>query len=143
MKTATQMPASIVKAIAAVVVARAEWEVINGVDTESKTEILNETIFNEDDSGERITNPRDDFMMTEQDFAKYISLVYARNCKKGFDSGAVGLNLWPFQKAVFDSEDALIDAVGADIPQHYTPDVIKSVKTSPQNRKKFLAIFRL
>lgn len=136
-------PENVAKAINEYSIARAKWELFDKTDNETRTEILRDNVFNEEDSGERITSPNADFLMSESDFKNYLKLAYAKNCEKGFDSGNYELNFYPIHKAMFDAEDALIDAIGKEIPEHYTPEVIKAVKQSPKMRDKFFSIFEL
>jgi len=143
MKTVTKMPARVEKAIAAVLMARAKWETVDSIDRETREEVLLEHDFRNEDTKERITERNSDFLMSEADFESYCKLAYSRNCEKGLDSGSWELNFWPIKKAVYEAEDALIDAIAADIPQHYTPDIVRVVKHSPKQREKFLAIFGL
>ena len=103
------------------------------------TEILNENVFTEEESGNRITEPFGDFMMSESDFTRYCELVYARNLEKGLDSGGAGTTFWSVKKAMFDAEDAYIDAVAIDIPQ-FTPDQVRRLKSSPKWRAEFFKI---
>lgn len=139
MKTITGMPVRVKKALSAVLVARAAWDAAYEIDKESREEILRDNVFADEETGERITTRKCDFLMSEEDFARYCRLVYARNCAKGLDSGDPELTLWPAQKAVYDAEDAYIDAVAIDIPQ-FTPDIVKAIKDSPARRKQFFAI---
>lgn len=143
MNTITQMPVRVEKAISAVLVARAKWETVDSIDRETREEILREHDFRDEDSNERITERNSDFLMSEADFESYCKLAYSKNREKGLDSGGWELNFWPIKKAVYDAEDALIDAIALDIPQHYTPDVVSTVKHSPKQREKFLAILGL
>ena len=140
MRTIKDIPDHVLKAMVNVHAARANWQMVNTADTESKKAELNDHEYFEEESHERITDPIADFLMSEQDFEKYINQVYARNCAKGFDSGSAGTTFWHIQKAVYDAEDALIDVIGAELPKHYTPDMIKTVKASPKYRKEFLSI---
>lgn len=140
MRTIKDIPDNVLKAMVNVHVARANWQTVNTADTESKTEELNDHEYFEEETCKRITDPIADFLMSEQDFEKYIERVYARNCAKGFDSGSAGTTFWHIQKPVYDAEDALIDVIGAELPEHYTPDMIKTVKSSPKYRKEFLSI---
>lgn len=139
MKNIKNIPDNVLKAMVNVHVARANWQIVNKADTESKKAELNDHEYFEDESRERITDPIADFLMSEQDFEKYINQVYIRNCAKGFYSGSAGTTFWHIQKAVYDAEDTLIDVIGAELPEHYTPEVIKAVKTSDKYRKQFLS----
>lgn len=142
MKQILNMPAAVSKAMAAVVIARAQWETIKEIDAETKADVLNKNTFVEEDTGKRILSEKTDFLMSESDFESYCKLVYAANCEKGFDSGSWDTNFWPIHKAVYDAEDALIRAITKDIPE-YTPEVIKTVITSPKWRTEFLQIVGL
>lgn len=142
MENIKTIPKEVEQAIKDILFVRAKWETVNGIDTETKTEILRDNVFVNEDTGERITEPSADFLMSETDFEKYCNLVYFLNCKKGIDSGGPNLNFWPIQKAVYDAEDKLIDAITKDIPE-YTPEVIKTVKTDLKYRAKFLSIVGL
>ena len=104
----TGMPKRVQMALLKVIVARANWQTVNDTDNESKAEILSENVYIEEESGERITEPRGDFMMSESDFTRYCELVYARNLEKGLDSGGAGTTFWDVKKAMFDAEDAII-----------------------------------
>ena len=143
MKTITKMPVRVERAIAAVLMARAKWETVDSIDRETREEILREHDFRSEDTKERITERNSDFLMSEADFASYCKLAYSRNCEKGLDSGGWELNFWPIKKAVYEAEDALIDAIAADIPQHYTPEAVSAVKHSPEQREKFFSILGL
>ena len=101
----------------AVAVARAEWRAVDEIDRETKTAVLSSGKYREEDGGAIITNPRDDFMMSTEDFAEYCKEVYTANCAKGLDTGAWDLNFWPIQKAMIDAEGALLDLIPACIPQ--------------------------
>lgn len=136
------MPAVTEKALYDVIKARAAWETIDEMDKATKSEILSKNDFRTDDTDQRITKVNSDFRMSDDDFLKYCGLVYSRNCEKGVDSGGAELTFWPAHKAVYDAEDAYIDIVTADIPE-YTPEVVKTLKTSPKQREKFFAIFGL
>ena len=136
------LPVKVDNAILAVVSARAVWETVNEADQATKSEILRNNVFCEEESGERITEVSADFLMSDTDFTRYCEMVYARNRDKGFDSGEAGLNFWPLHKAVYDSEDALIDTITADIPD-YTPEIVKTFKTNPKRRTEFLAVIGL
>ena len=139
MKIIKAAPEHVKKTLAAVLVTRAKWQTVNETDQATKNEILSENIFCDEETGERITNYMGDFMMSTSDFEKYGILVYKRNLEKGIDSGGPDLTFWPVQKAVYDAEDAYIDAVAADIPE-YTPKVINDVKKNVKWRKKFFEI---
>ena len=143
MKTITKMPARVEKAIVAVLMTRAKWETVDSIDKETRDEILLEHDFRNEDTNERITERNSDFLMSEADFESYCKLAYSKNCEKGLDSGSWELNFWPIKKAVYEAEDALIDAIALDVPQHYTPEVVSTVKRSPKQREKFLAILGL
>jgi len=132
-------PASIKKALAAVAVARAKWQAADELDRETKNEVLAAQGFREEESGKQITDYKADFLMSEVDFKRYGELVYRRNLEKGLDSGGADLTFWPLQKAVYDAEDALIDAVAAEVPQ-YTPKMVKRVKSDHRLRARFLEI---
>lgn len=136
-------PPVVVNALIGVVEARAKWETISAIDTATKTEILRENAFFDEETGDRLTNPDFDFLMGDTEFTRYCGMVYARNLDKGLDSGAPNLTFWPALKAVNDAECALIDAVAADLPKVYTPKVIQQLKASPGMRKKFFAILGL
>ena len=133
------MPKRVQVALLKVIAARANWQTVNETDNATKTEILSENVFNEEESGERITEPFGDFMMSESDFTRYCELVYARNLEKGMDSGGVGNTFWDAHKAVYDAEDAYIDAVAIDIPQ-FTPEQVSRLKSSPKWRAEFFRI---
>ena len=139
MKIIKGAPEHVEKALAAVLVARAKWQTVNETNQESKNEILSKNIFREEMNGKRITSYMRDFLMSASDFEKYCVLVYKRNLEKGIDSGGPDLTFWTVQKAVYDAEDAYIDAVAADIPE-YTPKVINDVKKNVKWRKKFFEI---
>lgn len=132
-------PVAVKKALAAVVVARAKWQTVDEIDGETKNEILAAHEFLEEDGGDRIADYKRDFLMPDADFERYCELVYQRNLGKGIDSGGAGLTFWPVHKAVYDAEDALIDAVTADIPQ-YTASMIQEVKRDHKLRARFLEI---
>lgn len=142
MKIIKDAPEHVEKALNAVVMARAKWQTVNEIDCETKNEILFENSFFEEETGKRITSYTGDFLMSTSDFEKYGVLVYKRNLEKGIDSGGPDLTFWPVQKAVYDAEDAYIDAVVADIPE-YTPKMINEVKKDHKLRAKFLAISNL
>lgn len=135
-------PKHVESALYAVAAARAAWETVDETDKATKAEVLNNNVFVEEESGKRITKVNADFLMSESDFEKYCKMVYTRNCEKGLDSGGEGLTFWPIQKAVYDAEDALIDAIAADIPS-YTPSVVSTVKSSPKRRAEFMAVIGL
>jgi hypothetical protein len=147
MPTITNCPPKVKKAMDRVMVAYAKWQAAEIIDKASKEKVLAENNFvictdretRATKNGDRITDPRIDFLMSESDFEKYCELVYAENLKCGLDSGGVGLTFWPLRKAVLDAEDELIDTVAADIPA-YTPDVVKTLKTNHKFREKFLKI---
>jgi len=135
----TGMPKRVQIALLKVIAARANWQTVNETDTETKLEILTENTFFEEESGERITDLLSDFMMSETDFTRYCELVYARNLEKGLDSGGAGTTFWDVHKAVYDAEDAYIDAVAADIPD-FTPATVNRLKNSPKWREEFFKI---
>ena len=139
MKQIEGMPKRVQIALLKVIAARANWQTVNETDNETKMEILSENIFVEEESGERITEVFSDFMMSETDFAHYCELVYKRNLEKGLDSGGAGTTFWDVKKAMFDAEDAYIDAVAIDIPQ-FTPDQVRRLKSSPKWRAEFFKI---
>lgn len=139
MKTIKNMPVAVESALHAVVKARTEWKRVNGIDHATKLEVLNSHAFHEEESGKHITDTADDFLMSDADFRKYATLVYERNCEKGIDSGGPDLNFYPLHKAVYNAEDALIDAITADIPD-YTPDIVHIVKTNATQRAEFLNV---
>lgn len=133
------MPKRVQIALLKVVEARARWQTVDEMDRETMKEILNENVFTEEESGDRITEPFGDFMMSETDFTRYSELVYARNLEKGLDSGGVGITFWEVHKALYDAEDAYIDAVAADIPA-LTPEQVQQLKSSPKWREEFFRI---
>lgn len=135
----TGMPKRVQIALLKVIAARANWQTVNETDNETKTEILAENVFTEEESGERITEPFGDFMMSETDFTRYCELVYARNLEKGLDSGGVANTFWDVHKAVYDAEDAYIDAVAIDVPE-LTPEVVHKFKSSPKWRAEFFKV---
>jgi hypothetical protein len=147
MKNIDTYPPKIKAAIDQVLVASAAWRAAEETDKESKNKVLSENVFvictdhetRATKNGDRITDYKIDFLMSDSDFEKYCQLVYEENLKAGLDSGGVGLTFWHLRKAVIDAENALIDTVAADIPQ-YTPEIIKKVKTHPNLRKNFLKI---
>ena len=135
----TNCPPKIKKTKERVTVAYVKWQAAEIIDKASKNRVIEKNIFADEESGERITDERHDFMMSDSDFEKYCQLVYEENLKAGLDSGGVGLTFWPLRQAVFDAENALIDAVAEDIPQ-YTPEIVEQIKTSPKFREQFLKI---
>ena len=139
MKIIKDAPDHVKKALASVLVARAKWQTVDEIDCETKNEILFENPFFKEETGKRITSYTGDYLMSTSDFEKYCVLVYKRNLEKGINSGGPNLTFWPVQKAVYDAEDAYIDAVTADIPE-YTPKVINDVKKNLKWRKKFFEI---
>ncbi len=139
MPTITNCPPKVKKAMDRVMVAYAKWRAAEEIDKASKKRVLEKNVFADEESGERITDERHDFMMSESDFEKYCQLVYEENLKAGLDSGGAGLTFWPLRKAVLNAENALIDAVAEDIPQ-YTPEVVEQIKISPKFREQFLKI---
>ena len=139
MPTITNYPPKVKKAMDRVMVAYVKWQAAEIIDKASKNRVLEKNIFADEESGERITDERHDFMMSDSDFEKYCQLVYEENLKAGLDSGGAGLTFWPLRKAVLDAENDLIDTVAEDIPA-YTPDVVKTLKTNHKFREKFLKI---
>jgi len=139
MPTITNCPPKVKKAMDRVMVAYAKWQAAEEIDKASKNRVLEKNIFADEESGERITDERHDFMMSDSDFEKYCQLVYEENLKAGLDSGGVGLTFWPLRKAVLDAENKLIDAVAEDIPQ-YTPEIVKAIKQNIKHRERFLKI---
>ena len=147
MPTITNCPPKVKKAMDKTMLAYAAWRAAEEIDKASKEKVLAENDFvictdretRATKNGDRITDPRTDFLMSESDFEKYCELVYAENLKSGLDSGGVGNTFWHLRKAVLDAENALIDTVAADIPA-YTPDVVKTLKTNHKFREKFLKI---
>lgn len=135
----TGMPKHAKAALQKVIAARAVWETVSEIERETKAEILKDNAFFEEESGERITEERDDFLMSESEFARYCHLMYVRNLEKGLDSGGEGVNFYHIKEAMFKAEDAYIDAIAADIPQ-YTPDVVKRLKSNPKWREEFFKI---
>lgn len=133
-------PASIEKAVAAVAEARARWETVNKADCVTKVEVLSKNEFYEEETGKRIISPKTDFLMSEDDFTRYCTLVYTSNLKKGLDSGGVGLTFWPIQKAAYDAEDRLIEAVAAELPEYYSAAAVEQIKRDHKFRKEFLKI---
>ena len=138
----TNMPRNVKTALARVIVARAKWETVKEIDKETRINVLSDNIFTDEETGERIVTPNADYLMSEDNFKQYCMMVYKINLDKGIDSGGWELNFWPIQKAVYDAEDAFIDAMSADIPE-FTPDIIKAVKLKPNMRKKVFAILGL
>jgi hypothetical protein len=132
-------PANVNTALTKVIVARAKWETVKKIDSETKNEVLSENNFREEESGKRILDYKRDFLMSASDFENYALLVYQRNFKKGVDSGGADLTLWPIQKAAIDAEDEFIDVVTESIPQ-YTPELVKKLKQDHKLREKFLKI---
>lgn len=61
-------PAAVQKALCAVIAARAEWVRVDGIYNATKAEILSENDFCEEESGQRITNPIADYLMSDTDF---------------------------------------------------------------------------
>lgn len=139
MPTITNCPPKVKAAMDKTMLAYAAWRAAEEIDKASKNRVLEKNIFADEESGERITDERHDFMMSDSDFEKYCQLVYEENLKAGLDSGGAGLTFWPLRKAVLNAENALIDAVAEDIPQ-YTPEVVKTLKTNHKFREKFLKI---
>lgn len=135
----TGMPKEVKLAAKAVISARKEWNRIDSIDRATKQSILNNKFFVEEDSKERITDVSLDFLMSTEDFKQYCELVYELNLFRGIDSGSPETNFYSYKKAVYDAENAFIDAVAKDIPQ-YTKDIIDSVKKLPSRRKEFLSI---
>lgn len=135
----TDMPKNVEKAIADVIVKKSEWETINKIDQENRRKILQNNIFKDEESGERILNTNDDFMMSESDFEKYCKLAYSENLKSGIDSGGWEFNFFPYEKAVWDAEDKFIDEIAKDISE-FTPEKVKITKTDRKYREKFLKI---
>jgi hypothetical protein len=139
MRTITNCPPKVKAAMERVTVAYVKWQAAEIIDKSSKNRVLEKNIFADEESGERITDERHDFMMSDSDFEKYCQLVYEENLKRGLDSGGVGNTFWHLRKAVLDAENELIDTVAADIPA-YTPEVVKTLKTNHKFREKFLKI---
>ena len=135
----TGMPPKVKAAMDRVMVSYAAWKAAEEIDKASKNRVLEKNIFADEESGERITDERHDFMMSDSDFEKYCQLVYEENLKAGLDSGGVGLTFWPLRKAVLDAENKLIDAVAEEIPQ-YTPEIVKAIKQNIKHRERFLKI---
>jgi hypothetical protein len=147
MRTITNCPPKVKAAMDKTMLAYAAWRAAEETDKESKKRVLAENNFvictdketRATKNGERITDIRIDYLMSDADFEKYCQLVYEENLKAGLDSGGAGLTFWPLRKAVIDAENALIDIVAEDIPQ-FTPEVVKRLKTSAKFRERFLKI---
>jgi len=149
MPTITHCPPKVKKAMDKTMLAYAAWRAAEEIDKASKEKVLAENDFkiSLDDgeimrgvkNGDRITDPRIDFLMSDTDFEKYCQLVYEENLKAGLDSGGVGNTFWHLRKAVLDAENELIDTVAAEIPA-YTPEAVKRIKTSLKFREQFLKI---
>ena len=140
MKTTDQMPAKVKKALSNLLIARRKWEKINTIDTATHKEILSENTYRESETGELITEQRSDFLMSESDFEDYCRKVYARNLEKGIDSGSWEFNFWDCKKAMYDAEDALIEAAADGVPV-FTPELILKTKQNQALREKFLSTF--
>jgi hypothetical protein len=140
MRTITNCPPKMKAAMNRVLVASAAWRAAEETDKASKNKVLFENDFRNTKNGERITDERIDYLMSDSDFERYCQLVYEENLKAGLDSGGVGLTFYPLRKAVLDAENALIDFVASELPGAYTPDKIKIVKTHPKYREQFLKI---
>jgi hypothetical protein len=149
MRTITNCPPKVKAAMDKTMLAYAAWRAAEEIDKASKEKVLAENDFkiSLDDgeimrgvkNGDKITDPRLDYLMSDTDFEKYCRLVYEENLKAGLDSGGAGNTLWPLRKAVLDAENELIDTVAAEIPQ-YTPEVVKTLKINHKFREKFLKI---
>lgn len=147
MRTITNCPPKVKAAMNRVMVSYAAWKAAEEIDRANKNKVLAENVFTictdtetrATKNGERITDIRIDYLMSDADFEKYCQLVYEENLKAGLDSGGAGLTFWPLRKAVIDAENALIDIVAADIPQ-FTPEAVKRLKTSVKFREQFLKI---
>lgn len=142
MISVTNMPRNVKTALSRVIVARAKWETVKEIDKETRIKVLSDNIFTDEETGERIVTPNADYLMSEDNFKKYLMMVYEINFDKGIDSGGWELNFWPVQKAVYDAEDAFIDAISEDIPS-FTPCIIKAIKASPDKRKQIFSILGL
>lgn len=138
----TNMPHNVKTALARVVFARAKWETVNEMDKETRIKVLNDNIFTDEETGERIVTPNADYLIGADGFKQYCIKVYKMNLDKGIDSGGWDLNFWPIQKAVYDAEDVFIDAISEDIPS-FTPCIIKAIKASPDKRKQIFSILGL
>ena len=147
MPTITHCPPKVKAAMERVKVAYAKWRAAEEIDKASKNKVLSENNFvictdhetRATKNGDKITDPRIDYLMSDTDFEKYCELVYAENLKAGLDSGGAGNTFWHLRKAVLDAENELIDTVAAEIPA-YTPEVVKTLKTNHKFREKFLKI---
>ena len=142
MRNTDQMPAKVNKALSNLLIARRNWDKINTIDTASHAEILADNVYTEEETGKRITEQRSDFLMRETDFEDYCRKVYARNLEKGIDSGSWEFNFWDRKKAMYDAEDALIEAAADGVPV-FTPELILKTKQNQALREKFLSIFGL
>lgn len=136
------MPEQVRQALKEVIITRAAWWAADQTDKETKEEVLRDNVFMMEDGNGRIVDSRVDFMMSEQDFLRYIELVYKGNLAKGLDSGGADKTLYPLHAAALEAERNFIDAVAAGVPEMDAATVVK-IKTSPTLREKFFAIFGL
>jgi hypothetical protein len=65
------------------IAAKARHEATKEIDRTCKTKVLAENDFRAEETGERITSPNSDFLMSEADFEKYCVLCFEEYKKHG------------------------------------------------------------
>lgn len=107
-------------------IAKAEYETIRDINKENQLRVLKENIFT-DDEGERVTER--DFLIAENQFDKYLELVFIENTKSGIN--AESKDIVPYykaQKIMWDIEKELFRLQLESIPEYLRSDIAEAQK---------------
>lgn len=122
------------------IAAKAAHDTVKMMEQEVKTRILSENTFLCEDSGERITEPRSDFRMCDDDFVTYCKLCHVAYLERGLN--VPDWNTTPdyaTHPALHKAEDALLAFGVRIVPDNMKTDV-KAINRDRKYRKEALGL---
>lgn len=97
--------------------AKAENDRALSIEEQAKAIVLQGNVFSEEETGERITKASSDFLMSDDDFKKYIDLCYIERKKLGIDVPAENTADCYTHEALRQAEDKLLDLAFKVLPK--------------------------
>lgn len=97
--------------------AKIEHDRALSIDGKAKTIVLQNHIFVEEETRERITKAGRDYLMSDEDFKRFINLCYVERKKLGLDIPAENTAYYYTLPALKQAEDNLLDVAFKILPE--------------------------
>jgi hypothetical protein len=108
---------------------------IEEIAKECKQKVLNENVFLEEETEERILKPNADFLMGESDFEQYCKLVYEQELKRGLEVPSFDTTAnYQTRPALLKAENELLEMGLKAVKEE---DLIKKGSSYDQLRRAF------